>query len=440
MPHPGRPSTLLQCLAALVLAALAATASAHKPSDSYLRISVAGSQLRGQWDIALRDLDFALGLDADQDGVISWGEVRRRHADIAAYALARLDLAADGERCVRAVDDQLVDRHSDGSYAVIAFTARCPLPPRELDIRYRLLFDLDPQHRGLAQIASDGTVQTAIFSEDGPWQHFAVTPVGGEGPQSVISPTGLAAQTGISPAGLAAQSDISPRAEAVQAGASPRVDAVQPGVSLHVRQAFRQFAAYAGHGIHHIWLGYDHILFLLSLLIPAVLSRSGGRWQPAERFGSSFVDVLKVVTAFTVAHSLTLSAAALGWVSLPSRMVESAIAISVIIAAANNLVPFAGDRRWLLAFVFGLVHGFGFASVLSDLGLPQQTLLVALLGFNCGVAVGQLAVVALFMPIAWMARQRRIYLPFTVYGASATIALLALTWLVERALNIKLIS
>src|SRR5262245_31172039 len=139
---------------ALVLACLLAsvTAHAHKPSDSYLTLRIEGSEIVGQWDIALRDLDLALGLDADQDGAITWGEVRKRHTDISAYALTRLQLLADGASCPARTGEQLVDHHSDGAYAVLRFTAHCPRAPATLELRYHLLFDLDPQHRGLLQL------------------------------------------------------------------------------------------------------------------------------------------------------------------------------------------------------------------------------------------------------------------------------------------------
>ena len=172
----------------------------------------------------------------------------------------------------------------------------------------------------------------------------------------------------------------------------------------------RQFLDYGKEGVWHIWIGFDHILFLLSLLLPAVLYRQHkfreARWEPLPGFRPALWEVFKIVTAFTVAHSITLSLATLGVVTLPTRWVESAIAASVVLAALNNIFPwslFAG-RRWMVAFVFGLIHGFGFASVLADLGLPPGALLLALVGFNLGVEVGQLAIVSAFLPAAYWLR------------------------------------
>jgi hypothetical protein len=145
------------------------------------------------------------------------------------------------------------------------------------------------------------------------------------------------------------------------------------------------------------------------------------------------------VTAFTLAHSITLSLAALGVVSLPSRWVESAIALSVMLAALNNIWPLVYERRWVIAFCFGLIHGFGFASVLADLGLPQESLLIALVAFNVGVELGQLVIVGVFLPIAYTLRRTGIYQRVLVLYGSAVIALIALVWLIQRACNLQLI-
>jgi hypothetical protein len=180
------------------------------------------------------------------------------------------------------------------------------------------------------------------------------------------------------------------------------------------------------------------VLFLLCLLLPAVLRREAGRWEALPRVRPALADVLCVVTSFTAAHSITLCLAALGVVALPSRLVESAIAASVVLAAANNLRPWCDARRWLPAFGFGLVHGLGFASVLADLGLPRGSLVAALLGFNLGVEAGQLALVLLCLPLAFAARGSLLYRRYAFGAGSALIALLGVAWLVERSLDLAL--
>jgi hypothetical protein len=143
-----------------------------------------------------------------------------------------------------------------------------------------------------------------------------------------------------------------------------------------------------------------------------------------------------VVTAFTLAHSITLSLAALQVISLPSRLVESAIAASVVLAALNNLRGTVESRRWVLAFCFGLIHGFGFASVLTDLGLPQQALVLALVGFNVGVEIGQLAIVAVFLPLAFSLRSTGFYRLGVLKAGSVLVAVLAGWWFVQRAFDL----
>jgi hypothetical protein len=155
----------------LLLSLSIAPAYAHKPSDSYLALSLAGDRLSGQWDIALRDLDYAIGLDADGNGEITWGEVKAKHKEIAAYALARLAIDADGVLCPLTFGEHLIDNHSDGAYAVLRFAAHCAAVPRVLTVRYTLLFDLDPQHRGLLRFEQPGQTLTAVFSPDrNTWQ------------------------------------------------------------------------------------------------------------------------------------------------------------------------------------------------------------------------------------------------------------------------------
>jgi hypothetical protein len=364
-------------LALCVLGALPALA--HKASDSYLVLKVTGEDVAGQWDIALRDIDFAIGLDANGDGDITWGEVQARHGAIAAWALGKLKLARGGD-CALQVTQHLVDEHTDGAYAVLRLAGTCPSRSSSLTLGYRLLFDVDRLHRGLLRLELDGVPHTAV----------------------------LGPETG----------ELE-----VKAGETSRL---------------AQFGLYLVEGTWHIWIGFDHILFLLSLLLPAVLVHEARRWTGVGSLRVALAEVLWVVTAFTVAHSFTLSLAALQVVELPSRLVESAIAASVVLAAANNLWPVVERRRWLVAFGFGLIHGFGFASVLTELGLPRDALVLSLLGFNVGVEIGQLAIVACFLPVAYLTRNTALYRRGVFVGGSILTLLVALVWLAERAFNLKI--
>jgi hypothetical protein len=180
-------------------------------------------------------------------------------------------------------------------------------------------------------------------------------------------------------------------------------------------------------GMLHLVTGYDHVLFLLSLILAA------GFVAVAQGMRRAVIDVAILVTAFTVGHSITLIAAALEVVVLPSRPVEAIIAGSIVAVAAHNVWrPEArGPMPWL-AFFFGLIHGFGFSSVLAELGLPPEQTVLALVAFNVGIEVAQLAFVVLVLgPIAWAARSPA-YRNVVVRGGSVVIAAVASVWLAER--------
>jgi len=262
-----------------------------------------------------------------------------------------------------------IRRYDGGTYAVIEMMARCP--SREgLLLDYRLLTDVDPQHRALVTSRVGGVATTAIAT-----------------------------------------------------ASTPRVE---------LSSARTPLATFFREGVHHILIGYDHLAFLLSLLLPAVLVRRDRHWEPAGTLKSSFLQVAATVTAFTVAHSVTLALAALGLVTPASRWIEALIAVSVILAALNNIYPVVTRRLWLVGFGFGLIHGFGFAGALSEVGLPAEARLLALLGFNLGVEAGQLGVIAVVLPVLFVLGRRRWYAQIGVPVLSLAIATLASWWLVER--------
>ncbi len=368
----------------LFLILYASPSYAHKPSDSYLSLWREGNEIHAKWDIALRDLEYAIGLDSDADGAITWGELKAHHKLINDYALERFKMKVGTTYCKNEIVEHLVDNHTDGSYDIVHFKINCSQSnkiPTEFDLEYKLFFDLDPQHRGLLNITHKGKTLSKVFSPENSIQHF----------------------------------------------------------NLNSLSLWNQFCDFIKEGIWHIWIGLDHILFLLALLIPAVLCRKLNRWQPVNNFKNAFLNVFKIVTAFTIAHSITLSLATLEIVQLPSRLVESAIALSVVLAALNNIYPIFKDNRWLIAFLFGLIHGFGFASVLMDLGLPKENLLIALLSFNIGVEIGQLVIVSIFMPLAYKLKNSWVYEKVIFIPGSLMIIGIALVWFIERAFNLNLL-
>ena len=195
-------------------------------------------------------------------------------------------------------------------------------------------------------------------------------------------------------------------------------DVREARVRPHDAGVGRGLASFVRLGVEHILTGWDHLLFLLALLVP----------------GGGVLAFAKIVTAFTLAHSVTLSLAVLDVVTLPERLVEAVIALSIAAVAAENLLlQTTVTRRWVVSFCFGLVHGFGFSSALREIGLPADGILVPLIGFNAGVELGQALVVAVVLPALLAIRmrwdERRL-----VRGSSMAILLVGLVLFVERVL------
>ena len=369
----------MRIITLLALLLLAPAALAHKPSDSYLQFTPTAEGFEGEWRIALRDLEVAVGLDGNDDRRITWGELRARHDAIAAYVLQRIAISAAGARCQTSAGKQVVDDLSDGSYTVLPLSVRCARNAAPFTIDYGLLFDLDPTHRGLVTLASGDRPQTIVLSAQ---QRQATLPV-------------------------------------------------------ETQSWFQQSMTMLREGIWHIWTGFDHLLFLAALLIPAGLragTADGERrgWRPLIR------DVLTLVTAFTVAHSITLSLAALGIVMLPPRLIETAIALSIVVAGVKLWSAEARTAPWI-AFGFGLVHGFGFANVLADMQLPSGSLALSLFSFNVGVEVGQCVIVAALLPLIRWAQGRPFYRRSLLPTAAVVIAVIGVAWTVERGAGIDLL-
>ncbi len=364
---------------------------AHSPSTAWLRVEVGESEVRLAYEASLADFDAVLDLDSDGDGRLTWGEVQDRQGGFEAALKAGLKVRFGGHSVVPETVELLVDPEREGGLAVLRWAASVPgTDPADVEVHADLLMDVDALHRLLVKVSRDGgTVSTAVLS-----------------PES----------------------------------REARFEAGKRTTSL---------AGFVREGVVHILEGYDHLAFLLALLLPAVFRRGPSGWQPAEAWWPVLGGVLKVVTAFTVAHSVTLALGTLGWVRLPSRWVEAVIAASIGVAAVGNLwVWWRGgvdrtdqtdqsdrsDRSaWVMALCFGLVHGFGFAGVLGDLGVAGLAMAGPLLGFNAGVELGQVACVALFLPAAFLARRTRFYRVGVLAAGSVVLLGLAGFWFVERA-------
>ncbi|MCI0599863.1 MAG: HupE/UreJ family protein [Beijerinckiaceae bacterium] len=366
-------------LFALALA-YAPSAMAHKTSYAYLN-AIFAPGVSGKLELAVRDFDaaffdFAFG-PGDGGGKVNLAQLHRREQEIAGLLLNKFSIGPPGTACSLKPLAIALDSRGSEPYMIVPFSGVCE-PGGELQVAYDLMFDIDAEHRALVDIRRDSDVYTGVMTPETRVLHFGAS-------TKNLADTLLA----------------------------------------HIRQ-----------GAHHIWIGTDHILFLVSLLLPAVLIRMKHKWLPVNGFAGAFWSTAKVVTAFTLAHSITLSVAAFGIVELPSRCVECVIAASVAVAAMNNLYPAVTHRLWIVAFLFGLIHGFGFASVLNEFGLPPDRKLAALLAFNIGVEIGQLAIVAAVLPALFLARHTIAYSRIAMPAGSLIIAMIAIVWFVERATGV----
>lgn len=353
---------------------------AHSSSNSYLTLSTQGEALVLRTDISLRDADVALDLDITNNQRITWGDISAQQGRVVTWLQDNLQARWQDQTCPLQLQDLMASEHADGWYLSAVWKLGCEgLTADNTDglvLRYQLMFSQDNLHRGLLKVDLSQT-SSAIFSPE----------------QAEVRLKGM------------------------------------------TDSAWQVLRRYIVEGVWHIWIGADHILFLLSLLILAPLVPSAQRvtqWAGVERIQPALMDMLGVVTAFTVAHSITLGVSVLKIFEPPASVVEPIIALSVVVAALNNLIGHASQKRWRLAFLFGLIHGFGFAFVLVDLGLPAQQLALALGGFNIGVELGQLAIVLSFMPLAMLLRHTALYRWGVVTGGSLLIAGFGSYWLYSR--------
>ncbi len=368
-------------LALMVAFFLPATpALSHSSSTTFIEvIEKSGEQNKIRLDLPMRDLALRFDLDQDRDGDITWREIKAQQLTVMQWINAGMQVYQSEDRCNMANLDWGAATYGQEPYLSLVAQLECPTESQEnaLSIRYTLFFDQDSLHRALIKGQLDGHTMTAVASPDRS-QHLLD-----------VASTGFWAVLG----------------------------------------------TYLIEGVWHIWIGADHILFLISLLLPCVFLQESGRlrrWTPIHQIKPAITNVIAVVTAFTIAHSITLGLTVMDIISPPDGVVEPVIAASVLIAAIGNITRTLIHLRWQMAFAFGLIHGFGFASVLADFGLPSEQLVSALLGFNLGVELGQLAIVAVFFPIAWTLRSTSLYRWGFVFVGSILIAAVSLYWLIER--------
>ena len=361
----------LACIAAL----LAGPVAAHTTSTSYLRIDAprADGPVSLRWDLAVHDLVWNVYIDENYDGVVTRQEVLdSRKESLDPSVLSQISLQRGDAACRLAIEDVALAERSGQDLLSVEFKVDCPQAGM-LIVGGPLFTFGDAAQRVLVSVTRGTETLAGVISSDNPLWREPLRP-----------------------------------------------------------SAWASFLRFLREGVWHVLIGYDHIAFVLLLLLPSVLRPVNGAWQGADGLREVTRDIVTIVTAFTVAHSTTLALAVTGTVRLPTQPVEVAIAASIAVAGALNLLPRLSGLRLPLAFGFGFVHGFGFANALNEIDASGSSLLPLLAGFNIGVEVAQLLIVSLVLPLIYLARRRRWYATGVMPLGSCALGAAGLVWLFQR--------
>ena len=380
-------TALLRCGLFALLVLTAGVGRAHNLGDSYLYLQVYEDSVSGRFEIALADLNPALGL-AGSAAEITPDTLERDGRFLRDYYLEHVTISAAGRRLAIEFTGPDTPELRAGYVQLPFLLDGLDEVPDSLTFDYSVLFDEEPSHRGFVLVEHNWA--TGTFAN--------------ENRISLVFDPGSRRQ---------------------------ELDLTSSG-------RLRGFLAVARLGFEHLLLGVDHVFFLAALLLPAVLRRENGRWRPVERFRPALANVVRIVTAFLVAHSLALTLAATGLVRLPGRLVETAIALSILLAAADILVPLFRARPWWIVFGLSLFHGFGFSAALEDLGVLDRHLGLSLLAFNVGAEAGQVALAAVLLPALFLVRRLRLYARLLLPVAALGMILVAGVWTIERGFGVDI--
>ena len=367
----------------LIVSVYSSVSFSHQLSTAYLNLKVDPAnpqQISGQLQIRLFDLESSVGIDADQNGQLLWQEVLNRQPAISDYLAQNLLVSSQQKQCFMQIKQPFqVNKHLDEGYlhANLIYHCKADVQFQLLSLEYNAIFPQDAEHKLLLNVEGFGLEPSHTISAvlDNNKQFVEYEPS-----KSYASDT---------------------------------------------------FLTYVYQGVVHILMGTDHILFLVVLLLGCVLYRKDGRWHAQKSLPPVLKNTAWIVTAFTLAHSITLSATALGWLSPNIGWVEIGIALSVLLTALNNIWPVVVRLGWI-TFAFGLLHGVGFASVLSDLGLSSQHQLLSILAFNLGVEFGQLGILLVVLPLLFLLRNFSYYTLLVLKSGSFVIGAVALNWAIQR--------
>ena len=361
---------------------------AHEMGEgAHVQVDLRQPVMSLQLEVTLQEVIAVFDIDTNGDGrFLAEGYRSLDTAALAKYVASRLRVKADGQVCLLEITSHEIVEHSAGDFIRFPIKHSCESVEEAVSVEYHLFFDQNPYHQGTLTVIQPQQSSLLYFWEDQRAHNFLVD-------------------------------------------SRSFVTTFFSGVAL---------------GFEHIWVGLDHLLFLLCLILPSVLIlvrkevsresiRSSDYWIPAQSLSAVIIDVAKVITAFTAAHSLTFVLSVMNWVPVPpSGAVELAIALTVMLVALNNLFPVVYRARWFVTLLLGLIHGFGFANGLTAYNLPFADAGWMLVAFNLGVEIGQLLFVCLVIPLLFCLRGKPFYKTVVLKGGSIIILGIACWWLVER--------
>lgn len=373
-------------IGAIHLAAI--QACAHTDSQTILNFTATKTATLAEFELPLGELSYALGLDRNGDGDFTLEELHRSGSAISAYLDSRIKLVSESDDLTKQRPYVPCERSEyrfrtqkkepkttaeSKSILGVALDYRCGSSVTPY-LYYDALFDTVPNHSALVSYQNGDDNYSYILSGNN----------------------------------------------------------LKELIPLKGKNMLSSILSFVVLGVWHILIGYDHILFVLALIIPVSAVRNHDRQVRTKDVANLIGEILKVVTAFTLAHSISLIAATLGLIELPSALVEMLIAVSLVVAGLSILFPFTYSKRWLAAFGFGFIHGFGFANVLAELIESSNNIVADLLAFNVGVEVGQLVIIAATLPVLFLMQGKSWYRRIVIPSGAISIALMGAFLTVQR--------